>query len=125
MSNEVLKQNRESVKWLFILHIMLMLYSLGSVCSKKASNEIFLSPMFCIFYGVTLSLIFLYAIGWQQVIKRLDLTIAYANKAVTVIWGMIWGYLFFDEKMSINKLVGSLLVIAGIIIYAKSDKKEE
>lgn len=118
-------QNKERIKWFFILHMMLMVYSTGGICSKKASGELFLSPMFCVYYGVVLMLVFLYAIGWQQVIKRLDLTIAYANKAVTVIWGMIWGYLFFDEKMSINKLVGSLLVITGIIIYAKSDKKEE
>ena len=32
-----------------------------------------------------------YAAGWQQVIKHLPLTTAYANKAVTVVWGILAG----------------------------------
>ena len=32
-----------------------------------------------------------YAFGWQQVIKHLPLTTAYANKAVTVVWGILLG----------------------------------
>lgn len=61
-----------------------------------------------------------YAIGWQQIIKRLPLTTAFANKAVTIVWGMIWGLLFFNEKITTGKVIGALLVMVGIILYSKA-----
>ena len=42
----------------------------------------------------------IYAIGWQQVIKRMPLTTAYANKAVTLVWGLVWGLLLFHEQLN-------------------------
>lgn len=35
---------------------------------------------------------------WQQILHYLPLTFAYANKGVSLVWGMIWGALFFQEK---------------------------
>ena len=64
-------------------------------------------------------------ITWQQIIKYVPLTTAFANKAITVIWGIVWGIVFFHETITIKKLIGTLFVITGIIIYAKADGKEE
>ena len=64
-----------------------------------------------------------YAIGWQQIIKRMPLTAAFANKAVTVVWGIIWGFVFFKESITPAKVVGAVLVIAGIVMYALADKE--
>ena len=55
---------------------------------------------------------------WQQIIKRLPLSTAYMNKAATVIWGLIFGSLFFGERVSAPKLFGAALIIAGIVLYA-------
>ena len=65
----------------------------------------------------------IYAVVWQQIIKKLPLTLAYANKAVTVIWGLIWGLLFFGEKITPLKVIGAVIVITGIAVYAFSDKE--
>ena len=67
------------------LHLILMLYSLSSVCSKLAGQAEFMRLRFILCYGGTLSLLFLYAIAWQQIIKALPLTLAFANKAMTVV----------------------------------------
>lgn len=64
-----------------------------------------------------------YAIGWQQVIKRVPLTIAFANKAIIVIWGLIWGKVVFHEKITIGKIIGVSIVVIGVIIYTLPDKK--
>lgn len=117
--------NKEKVKVLFLLHIMLMIYSMSGICSKLAAKESFLSPMFCLYYAVIIFLLAFYAIGWQQIIKRLPLTTAFANKAITVVWGIVWGAVFFHESVTIGKVVGALLVIVGVVIYAKADKEEE
>lgn len=65
-----------------------------------------------------------YAIGWQQIIKRLPLTTAFANKAVTVVWGIVWGALFFDEAISLGKLLGAALIIGGVVLFVKADEEE-
>ena len=74
---------RSKLSTLFALHLMLMLYSMSEICSKKAAGESFLSVRFCLYYGTVILLLGVYAIGWQQVIKRIPLTTAFANKAVT------------------------------------------
>ena len=43
-----------------------------------------------------------------------------ANKAVVVIWGV----LLFNEVTTIGKLLGIAMVMAGIVLYAKSDKTD-
>lgn len=117
--------NKTKVKTLFGLHILLMVYSMSGICSKMAAGSEFLSVRFCLFYGVIIALLGVYAIGWQQVIKRLPLTVAFANKSVTVVWGIIWGLVFFHEDISVGKIVGALLVIAGVILYVSDGKGEE
>ena len=108
-----------------LLHLLLLLYAASSVCSKLAAGADFLSPRFLLCYGAALLLLAIYALGWQQVIKRLPLTVAYANKAVTVIWGLLAGLLFFQEPLTVRKLLGAALVIAGVVLFAFSDDKPE
>ena len=116
---------KSKLKVLFLLHLMLMIYSLSGICSKKAAEVPFLSLKFCLDYGIVILLLGFYAIGWQQIIKRLPLTTAFANKAVTVVWGIIWGAVFFHEKITLGKLLGAAIVIAGVVLYVLSDKQEE
>lgn len=113
------------IKIFFALHLMLMIYSMSGICSKMAAREAFLSPKFILFYGIIILLLGLYAIGWQQIIKRINLTTAYANKAITTVWGLIWGVVFFQEKITVNKLCGVALVVVGVIIFALSDGSEK
>ena len=40
------------------------------------------------------------------------------NKAATVIWGLVFGALFFRERVTAGKLFGAALIIAGIVLYA-------
>ena len=111
-------------KYFIYLHILLVLYSLSAVFSKLASVEPFLSFKFCLFYGLVLFLLALYALCWQQIIKHLQLTMAYANKAITVVWGIIWGLLIFVEKLTPGKVLGAVFVICGIVLFTLSDGSE-
>lgn len=114
--------DKSKVKVLFGLHIMLMIYSMSGICSKMAAKQTFLSFRFCMYYALIIMLLGFYAIGWQQVIKRLPLTTAFANKAVTVVWGIIWGAVFFGESITPGKIIGAILVIVGVVIYARADE---
>lgn len=113
------------IKLFSLLHLLLMLYSSGGIFSKLAGAEPFLSWGFCLFYGIVIVLLGIYAIGWQQIIKRMPLTTAFANKAVTIVWGLVWGIVFYQETLTPGKLIGCLLVMSGVVLFAKSDKEAD
>lgn len=114
-------EKKDKIKYIFLLHLLLLLYSMSTIASKKAANEDFLSFKFCLYYGIIILMLGIYAIGWQQIIKRLPLTTAFSNKAVTVIWGIVWGALFFSERITLGKVIGAAVVIIGVIMFAKAD----
>lgn len=117
--------DKSKIKVLVLLHGMLMIYSMSGICSKLAAKEEFLSVQFCIYYAIIIGLLGFYAIGWQQIIKRLPLTTAFANKAVTVVWGIVWGAIFFNEAITIGKVVGAALVVTGVVVFAKADEEQK
>jgi len=111
------------IKILLALHLILMIYSMSGICSKLAATEPFLSIKFCVLYGITILILGFYAIVWQQIIKRISLTTAFANKAVAVAWGLIWSALIFHEPITLGKLAGVILVVLGVILFSKADKE--
>ena len=84
-----------------------------------------MSFKFVLFYGLVILLLGIYALLWQQIIKRMPLTTAYANKAVTVVWGMVWGALLFQEDITLQKCIGAAIIVVGVILYAFSDSKSQ
>ena len=114
-----------NLKYYILLHVLLMVYSISGILSKLAAKVVFMSIPFNLLYLGIVFLLGIYAIFWQQIIKALPLTIAYANKAVSVIWGLVWGILFFHEKLTLGKLIGICLIVTGIILFCKSDENLE
>lgn len=101
-----------------------MVYSVSGIFSKLASGEPFLSFRFILFYGCVIAILGIYAIGWQQIIKRMPLTTAFANKAVCTIWGSVWGVLLFNESISLGKIAGIVLIVVGIVLFATDEDAE-
>ena len=116
---------RKTEKWVFpVLHLLLLLFSLTTVLSKLAAGEDFLSLRFCLFFGGEFVLLGIYALGWQQILKRLPLTLAYTNKAVTLVWSMVFGVLLFHETVSIKQVIGCALAVAGVVLFVRADGEE-
>ena len=109
-------------RYLIVLHILLAVYSLSGVCSKMAAQNEFLSFWWLFWYALVILNLGVYAIVWQQIIKHLPLNTAYANKAVTIAWGILWGALFFHETIKWNMIVGALIVIIGVIVVVRADE---
>lgn len=119
------KKSRPIFPILLALHGLFGVYSLNAIFSKLASQSEFLSFSFVVFYFLVLVLLAFFAFGWQQAIKKLPLTTAYANKAVIVVWGILWGLIFFGEQLSIGKIIGAIIVVGGIVLLTLSDKAEQ
>lgn len=110
------KAKTSKIKVVLLLQILLMVYSLFGICSKLAAQQSFLSFKFIMYYGIVILNLAIYAVCWQQIIKRIPLVTAFANKAVTVIWGLIWGKIFFQEAITAQKLLGAFIIICGIVL---------
>lgn len=115
---------KEKIKTFLMLHVLLFIYSMAGIVSKLAASEVFLSVKFISCYGVLLFIMFFYAIMWQKVLKRMKLVTAYANKSVTIIWGMMWGMLLFQEEINIFKVMGILIIIAGVYLVVTGEAEE-
>lgn len=116
---------KEKVKIYGVLNMLLLIYSLSGIFSKLASSATFLSFKFLVFYGLVILCLGIYALVWQQVIKKLPLTNAFSNKAITIVWGIIWGYIFFQESITIGKIIGAIIIIIGVILFNRESNSEE
>lgn len=110
------------LKYYIALHVELLLFSLGGVCTKLAGQHKFFSFWFIFFYGFVILNLGVYAIVWQQIIKKLPLNTAYSNKAITIVWGILWGFVFFQEQIKWNMLLGAAIVILGVIVVVRADE---
>ena len=119
-------EKKKTPLWvLLLLHGGLLISSLSGVCSKKAALSEPFSMGFIFWYGLVLVSMFVYAVLWQQVLKRMDLTSAYANKPVGLIWGMIWGVLLFQETITPRMIVGAAVIFIGIFLVVTSENPSE
>ncbi len=107
------------------LHVVILIYSFSGICSKTAASKDFLSFEWLLFYGLVLLILAFYAIVWQQILKKLPLNVAYANKAITVIWGMLLGCIVFGETVNVPRIIGGVLILAGIILMSPAGKSKD
>lgn len=111
------------IKSIILLEITFFIYALSSVFSKTAMYHNPTLVHIVIFYGLSILMLGIYAILWQQILKKMDLSTAFSNKGITIIWGLLLGAIFFQEKITIGEIIGSMIVIAGIVVMMQ--EKEE
>lgn len=115
-------QNKKiSIKNYIYLHVIFLIYSLAGIFSKMASGYEFLSFKFIFFYALALLNMFIYALLWQQILRKMALSTAFANKAVIVVWGILWGAIFFKETINMSLIIGAALIIAGILFMVEKE----
>ena len=110
---------------IFFMHTAFLIYCLYPLLGKFATRYELLSFPFMALYFVVFGVLFVYAILWQQVLKKIPLTTAIANKSITIVWGMIFGLLFFEEKVSLKMAVGAALILSGILILSTEKMENE
>lgn len=104
------------IKNIILLQLIVIIYTINSIIGKLSVGEEFMSMRFILFYVAEVGVLGIYALLWQQMIKRFDLSIAYANRAMALIWSAVWAVVIFHESLSIKNIIGILLVIAGTVV---------
>ena len=95
------------------------IYTTSGVFSKLASQREFLSPGYIAFIACTVSVLGIYAVLWQQIIKRMDVSLAYMFKGTGVVFGLMLAHFVFGEAITTTNIVGAAiaLILAGVVVF--------
>ena len=112
-----MKQNNvKQILTIVFIQAAVCLYTLSGVAGKFASRYDFLSFPFVGLYTLEIAILGCYAILWQQIIKRVPLSIAYANRSLSLIWSILWSTLLFHESLTQKNVIGIMLVVVGVYL---------
>lgn len=104
------------------LHLVIFIYSLSTVFAKLAGMQDIHSAVFFAFVFLMFLFLALYAVLWQKALGRFALSVAYANRAADLLWGLVFGAAFFGERISVRSAVCVILVFFGIVLVVRSDE---
>ena len=111
-------------KNIVVLQAVVIVYTLSSVVAKFATGKELFSFSFFLFYGLEVFILGVYALLWQQMIKKFDLSVAYANRAMALLWSAVWAVILFGDRLGEKRLFGIFLVIVGTVIVNLDQQKE-
>ena len=57
-----------------------------------------------------------YAVLWQIILKRVELTQAYLFKSLTVVFSLFFAWSIFHEVITLKNLIGCGFIVAGIVL---------
>lgn len=109
-----------NIKHIAFLIAINMLYACVGICTKMAALQPLASWPYLLWFGGAVAIIGLYAILWQQVLRRIELSTAYMFKGTTLIFTMLIAALLFGEAITIPNIIGSVIIITGITLLARS-----
>lgn len=114
------KLKNPNLRQTFFLHISILVFSTTGIFSKMAANNINQNGIFdiwtFIFGGLMLLNCGIYAIFWQQNLKHFEVNVAYAHRAVYNVWSLLWAFLIFSEEITVGNIIGTVLIIAGVLV---------
>ena len=96
------------------------LYACVSLLTKYASQQEFMSWNYMLGLIGAIGVMGLYAILWQQVLKRVELSMAYMFKGTSIVFVMLLAYILFGEQITWNNIIGAIIIISGIVLFAHS-----
>lgn len=97
-----------------------LLYACVGICTKMAALQTPMSWVYMLWFLGAVAIIAIYALLWQQVLRRIELSTAYLFKGTTLIFTMLFAVLLFGEAITLPNILGSVLIIIGITLLAKS-----
>ena len=97
-----------------------LIYACTVVFTKSASQHQFLSFPYILCLVGAVAVMGVYALLWQQVIKRMPIAEAYMSKGTSLVFVLLLSALIFGEAITLSNIIGAVVIIVGIVIYARS-----
>ena len=105
--------------WLVLVGIN-FIYACTYVCMKKASVFEFLSSPYVLWTVCAVIIMGIYALLWQQILARIPLSTAYVFKGTSLIFVLLLSVLLFGEGITLKNVIGSVIIVSGILLYAQT-----
>jgi len=111
-----MRLTKPNVHGMLLLHGTLLIYAVTSVFAKLAGIQMGEGSwtLTIVFLGLEVLALLVYSILWQQVLKRMPLHFAYANKGICTLWTALLGLLVFGESLTWGKALGIVVVLIGV-----------
>ena len=116
------------IKHYIYLHLCILIFSMTEIFGKFAAlsykEQGIESFKLYIYLSMMLFVCLFYAFCWQKIIRRFELHIAYANRAMYLVWSQIWAHMIFSEHISLQNIFGMLVVLTGVILVSTGEEQE-
>lgn len=116
-------------KYFVYLHLCILIFSMTEIFGKFAAitykEEGLHSVKLYVYLALMLFVCLFYAFCWQKIIKHFDLHIAYANRAMYLVWSQIWASVIFSEVITPKNILGMLIVMTGVIMVSTGEADAE
>ena len=112
------------LKDILVLQAVIVLYTFSSVAAKLASGQEPFSAPCLLFYLAELTILGVYALLWQQLIRKFELSVAYANRAMALLWSLLWAVVLFHDRVTVKNGIGAVLVIVGTVIVNGGENRD-
>jgi drug/metabolite transporter (DMT)-like permease len=109
-----------TIKSIFVLLLINLFYATVYIFSKYTSMQIPFTLKFALGILSVFFVLGLYAIMWQQVLKHIELSIAYMFKGSSLIFVCLFSSLLYNEAITLYNIIGACIIILGIISFSKS-----
>lgn len=100
-----------------------LLYAIVLILNRMASIYAPLSLGYILLLSISVIVLAIYALSWQQIIKRMPISDAYMFKGTSIVFVLLLSSLIFGEIITWQNVVGSIIIIFGIALFAKADKE--
>lgn len=96
-----------------------LIYACTSICTKMASRQEMLSWPYLFWIAGAVGVMGVYALLWQQILARMPISTAYMFKGTSLIFVLLFSAMLFGEAITLNNVIGAVIIIIGIILFAK------
>ena len=116
----MLNTSSQYIKKYIFLYSCFLIYSLSTIFAKIAAQQNMVVKV-SVFIGLEIMCLGLYAVIWQQVLKKFSLVTAMSSKGIVVIFNLIWSALLFGETVTIYNIAGAVIIVGGIWMVSSDD----
>lgn len=96
------------------------IYACTSFFTKMASRQEVMTWPYLFWIAGAIVILGTYALLWQQVIKRMSISSAFMFKGTSLIFVLLISALLFGESITWTNILGAVIIIAGIVFFAKA-----
>lgn len=107
------------LKYILIAIFSSIISAFSQVLLKESANRFqkgvkeYINLFVCCGYGINLICMFLMILAY----KRMPLKYGAVIESLVFIYIMILSKLFFNEKLTIRKIIGNFVILTGVIIF--------